>query len=162
MSTTIIQQGEIARLRAFHAAHFSGQPIPDLVSCPRNPVTQTESSHDVDIGGDNNSDDSVLGYYQDGVKRTLTDGQIKMFRHSEIQRLLNERRAARAKEEARAKTKESSKCDREPRKRRFEDEPATTHPNVDTLTYDEGPDTPVVSASVGKTFLWPILGQDPR
>lgn len=35
-----------------------------------------------------------LGYYPDGVKRTLTDEQIAMFRHSEIQALLRERRYA--------------------------------------------------------------------
>ena len=28
-----------------------------------------------------------LGYYDDGIKRTLTDEQVRMFRHSEIQRL---------------------------------------------------------------------------
>jgi len=34
-----------------------------------------------------------LGYYQDGVKRTLSDEQIAMFRHSEIQALIKERQA---------------------------------------------------------------------
>lgn len=33
-----------------------------------------------------------LGYYPDGVKRTLTDEQIAIFRHSEVQTLLRERR----------------------------------------------------------------------
>jgi hypothetical protein len=43
-------------------------------------------------------DDDGLGYYDDGVKRTLTDAQIAIFRHSEIQALLRERRhAAEAK-----------------------------------------------------------------
>ena len=37
-------------------------------------------------------DDDGLGYYSDGVKRTLTDEQVAMFRHSEIQALLRERR----------------------------------------------------------------------
>lgn len=32
-----------------------------------------------------------LGYYPDGVKRTLTDEQIRIFRHSEIHALLRER-----------------------------------------------------------------------
>jgi Protein of unknown function (DUF3807) len=40
-------------------------------------------------------DDDGLGYYDDGVKRTLTDAQIAIFRHSEIQALLRERRHAR-------------------------------------------------------------------
>lgn len=33
-----------------------------------------------------------LGYYDDGVKRTLTDEQIAMFRHTEIETLLREKR----------------------------------------------------------------------
>jgi hypothetical protein len=37
-------------------------------------------------------DDDNLGCYHDGVKRTLTDEQVAMFRHSEIQRLLQQRR----------------------------------------------------------------------
>lgn len=37
-------------------------------------------------------DDDGLGFYEDGVKRTLTDEQVAMFRHSEIQRLLMERK----------------------------------------------------------------------
>lgn len=32
-------------------------------------------------------EDDGLGYYPDGVKRTLTDEQIAMFRHSELQTL---------------------------------------------------------------------------
>lgn len=37
-------------------------------------------------------DEHELGYYADGVRRTITDEQIAMFRHSEIQALLRERR----------------------------------------------------------------------
>lgn len=37
-------------------------------------------------------EDDGLGYYDDGVKRTLTDAQIAIFRHSEIQSLLREQR----------------------------------------------------------------------
>lgn len=40
-------------------------------------------------------DDDGLGYYEDGVKRTLTDEQIAMFRHTEIQAILRERRLKR-------------------------------------------------------------------
>jgi Protein of unknown function (DUF3807) len=36
-------------------------------------------------------DDDSLGYYQDGVNRTLTDEQVAIFRHMEIQELLNNR-----------------------------------------------------------------------
>lgn len=37
------------------------------------------------------NDEDDLGYYPDGVKRTLTDEQIEIFRHSEIHSLLRER-----------------------------------------------------------------------
>ena len=37
-------------------------------------------------------DEDDLGCYADGVKRTLTDEQIAIFRHSEIQSLLREKR----------------------------------------------------------------------
>lgn len=44
-------------------------------------------------------DDDGLGWYEDGVKRTLTDSQIEMFRHSEIEALAREKRARRREEE---------------------------------------------------------------
>lgn len=37
-------------------------------------------------------EDDGLGFYPDGTKRTLTDAQIAMFRHSEIQAALRARR----------------------------------------------------------------------
>lgn len=42
-------------------------------------------------------DDDGLGYYEDGVKRTLTDEQISMFRHSELQALRRDRERAQAR-----------------------------------------------------------------
>ncbi|KAJ9648586.1 hypothetical protein H2199_001441 [Coniosporium tulheliwenetii] len=41
---------------------------------------------------DASEEDHELGYYADGVRRTITDEQVAMFRHSEIQALLRERR----------------------------------------------------------------------
>jgi len=44
-------------------------------------------------------EDDGLGYYKDGVKRTLTDEQIAIFRHSEIEELRrNQRHAEETKE----------------------------------------------------------------
>lgn len=40
-----------------------------------------------------------LGYYSDGVKRTLTDEQLAMFRHSEIEQLVREGRMQREEAE---------------------------------------------------------------
>jgi hypothetical protein len=46
-------------------------------------------------------EDDGLGYYDDGVKRTLTDDQIEMFRHSELEQLeREERKKAESKDEA--------------------------------------------------------------
>ena len=45
-------------------------------------------------------EDDDLGYYPDGVKRTLTDDQIAMFRHSEIYSILRERQVHKENIEA--------------------------------------------------------------
>jgi len=56
------------------------------------PVEEEEYAED--------TEDDGLGYYEDGVKRTLTDEQIAIFRHSEIEALLRDRRhAEEAKED---------------------------------------------------------------
>lgn len=47
-----------------------------------------------------NEDDDGLGYYPDGVKRTLTNEQIAMFRHSEIYSLLRERQLLKENSES--------------------------------------------------------------
>ncbi|KAJ5766266.1 uncharacterized protein N7511_003882 [Penicillium nucicola] len=60
-------------LQAFHAKHFPGKPQPILPP-----------------GNDQLAEDD-LGYYPDGVKRTLTDEQIRIFRHSEIHALLRQK-----------------------------------------------------------------------
>lgn len=56
------------------------------------PNTAYEKSHDISAEDD-------LGYYPDGVKRTLTDEQIRIFRHSEIHALLRERQIKAENEE---------------------------------------------------------------
>ncbi|KAJ5193215.1 hypothetical protein N7449_009357 [Penicillium cf. viridicatum] len=60
-------------LKAFQFKHFPGQQL--TVFPQENDQTTAED----------------LGYYPDGVKRTLTDEQIRIFRHSEIHALLRER-----------------------------------------------------------------------
>jgi len=72
-------------LRAFHAKHFPDAPAPEHVLYGVDPEAQaTEEYYD--------EADDGLGYYPDGTKRTLTDEQIAMFRHSEIQAILRKRR----------------------------------------------------------------------
>lgn len=49
-------------------------------------------------------DDDGLGYYPDGVKRTLTDEQIAMFRHSEIYALQRAHQVRQENQEAELET----------------------------------------------------------
>lgn len=77
-------------LRVFHEKHFPHAPAPE------------HFLHGVELEADEEYDeeyceeeDEGLGYYPDGKKRTLTDAQIAMFRHSEIQSILRERRLRR-------------------------------------------------------------------
>ena len=60
-------------LHVFRTRHFQDVP-------------EHHSSYDFD-----EEEDDGLGYYPDGVKRTLTDDQVAMFRHSEIYAILRER-----------------------------------------------------------------------
>ena len=82
-----------ADLLAFHASHFSVSAtehstknhLADQVELTAQQPEEEEGEYEEDDG---------LGYYPDGVKRTLTDEQIAIFRHSEIQALLRKRRHA--------------------------------------------------------------------
>lgn len=78
--------------------HFATPQIETFTREFLGPVKDTEevSKEWYDVYED---EDDGLGYYPDGVKRTLTDDQIAMFRHSEIQTLLRkQQRAAEDKE----------------------------------------------------------------
>ena len=59
---------------------------------------ENESQENGEGYGDGDGDDD-LGYYPDGVKRTLTEEQIAIFRHTEIEMLLKEKRREREEEE---------------------------------------------------------------
>jgi len=78
-------------LRAFHSKHLAGCPLPTTFLLDYVEVAEGNAEY--------YDDDDGLGWYDDGVKRTLTDEQIAMFRHSEIQTLLTERRLQREAEE---------------------------------------------------------------
>lgn len=82
-SIALIHQGD---LLAFHAKHFPNAPKPEHVLHRVFEEAAEESYEEEDDG---------LGYYPDGSKRTLTDEQIAMFRHSEIQAVLRKRRLQR-------------------------------------------------------------------
>lgn len=78
-----------AELKTFHEAHF-GESVVDNFSHSFLPhdtqFHQTLPELEDDDGYEDEEDDG-LGYYRDGVKRTLTDEQIAMFRHSELEAL---------------------------------------------------------------------------
>ncbi|KAL6704738.1 hypothetical protein ACN47E_007659 [Coniothyrium glycines] len=75
-------------LRAFHAKHFPHAPLPEeILSCISAGADLVEENYD--------EGDDGLGYYANGAKRTLTDEQIAIFRHTEIQTILRKRRLKR-------------------------------------------------------------------
>lgn len=77
----------------FHTLHFPRSALvasPPYLDQQQAPEPQSHNHYEEEV--------DELGYYADGVKRTLTDEQIAMFRHSEIQQLLKERRRRREQE----------------------------------------------------------------
>jgi hypothetical protein len=78
-------------LRAFHAKHLPTAALPEqfFLGADTEPEDQYYTYQD-----------DGLGYYEDGIKRTLTDEQIALFRHTEIQTILRERRHQREAEES--------------------------------------------------------------
>lgn len=144
-SSTGLPSVDAEQLRRFHQAHFPGQKVPEVSAANR--VEGLERYED------------GLGYYTDGVKRTLTDEQVKMFRHSEIQRLLSERRQAqsRREEDERRQRRQDKRATRPPR---FDDEPAQRQDNVDMLMYDDAPTAEEDQKPPSeRKFLWPTLGK---
>jgi hypothetical protein len=74
-------------LRAFHAQHFPHAPAPEYILHGTEPATEATEEYYEEYY----EEDDGLGYYPDGTKRTLTDEQIAMFRHSEIHATLRKR-----------------------------------------------------------------------
>ncbi|KAL4814108.1 hypothetical protein BDW67DRAFT_187016 [Aspergillus spinulosporus] len=86
-------------LQAFQAKHF-----PATVKLLQSPSHPTHDAFNENLYAnvdeeDVEDEDDGLGYYPDGVKRTLTDEQIRIFRHSEIHALLRERQIKQENEE---------------------------------------------------------------
>lgn len=81
-----------ADLEAFHTKHFSESALEHF-------ATQFLSSADHHEAGQAEEDDDGLGYYPDGVKRTLTDEQIEIFRHSELEAERKKAEKAHARED---------------------------------------------------------------
>ena len=81
-------------LYAFHARIF-GSSAPIQRFC-----TEQELHDDATNKKIFRAEDDDLGYYPDGNKRTLTNEQIAMFRHSEIYSILRERQVRKENLEA--------------------------------------------------------------
>ncbi|KAM0305459.1 hypothetical protein ACHAPM_001839 [Fusarium culmorum] len=80
-------------LFAFHEAHFSQAALASFGSDFIEAPSQDHSQDDATVDAWDGKDDG-LGYYPDGVKRTLTDEQIEIFRHSELEALRKEKEKA--------------------------------------------------------------------
>lgn len=91
-------------LLAFQSKHFPTDPRPAPVHYGTAETTDNDAEDYPYEGGD----DDGLGYYPDGVKRTLTDEQIQIFRHSEIHALLREKQRKQEEEERRKASSSSS------------------------------------------------------
>ncbi|KAI0810259.1 hypothetical protein GGR55DRAFT_678855 [Xylaria sp. FL0064] len=80
-----------ADIESFYATHFSNEAIGLFESQFLRPDLVHDDNTD-NYYHEGEEEDDGLGYYPDGVKRTLTDEQIVIFRHSELEAL---RRAER-------------------------------------------------------------------
>lgn len=153
--TACISQADVASLRTFHEKHFPCQRVPN--------ITPTEAAQDP-------VDSTDLGFYEDGTPRILTDEQIAMFRHSEIQQILAERRRKKAKEEedserrerAQSRVQRKNKHNVNGRAGRYDND-AQVHARQgpQELSYDNDIAEAKQSAEQSpqpKTFQWPVLG----
>ncbi|KAL2169833.1 hypothetical protein VTG60DRAFT_5574 [Thermothelomyces hinnuleus] len=109
-----ISQAEMA---AFHNAHFSKFSRDHFEAHFLRPEHQPASTATYD-GADGDGEeyyeeeeDDGLGYYPDGVKRTLTDEQIAIFRHSEIEALRRARESFPSKRPKNTKSSEDATQD---------------------------------------------------
>ena len=75
-------------VKAFHCQFFN--PSGDALQHVQF-ENYEDSQSEEDRGEEKYEEDDGLGYYPDGVKRTLTDEQIEIFRHSELHALEREK-----------------------------------------------------------------------
>ena len=82
-------------LLAFQLSHFGDDTQPETWFVEAEVALSYEPEFDHE-----DEENDELGYYNDGAKRTLTDEQIQMFRHSEMEQLIREGVLAREEEES--------------------------------------------------------------
>ncbi|KAL2021444.1 hypothetical protein VTK56DRAFT_7197 [Thermocarpiscus australiensis] len=88
-----------AEMIAFHEAHFS-KPATEHFEThflrPSHAAAQDTTYNGADEDEEQyDEEDDGLGYYPDGVKRTVTDEQIAIFRHSELEALRRARESSK-------------------------------------------------------------------
>lgn len=106
---------------------------------------ETQDNYDYDYYHEDGEEEDDLGYYPDGVKRTLTDEQIRIFRHSEIHALRREKelaeeaRAERSREQPseNAGTEQADKNSSQPGSRSKNIQSGTAGSEAISLDYDE-------------------------
>lgn len=76
-----------SEIEAFHAEHFSSAAVELFASEFIQPQPPNDDQYYEEYYEEYEEEDDGLGYYPDGVKRTLTDEQIAIFRHSELEAL---------------------------------------------------------------------------
>ncbi|PYH47657.1 uncharacterized protein BP01DRAFT_193683 [Aspergillus saccharolyticus JOP 1030-1] len=107
----------IAPTPAHYLSRFQAQqePLTKQGHAPQEgDLTANTHEHESEYDGyDYDDDDDGLGYYPDGVKRTLTDEQIRIFRHSEIHALLRQKEL---REEAERERREEEEAEEEARR----------------------------------------------
>ncbi|KAM6476260.1 hypothetical protein HDV62DRAFT_384435 [Trichoderma sp. SZMC 28011] len=74
-------------LLEFQRRHFSSEAAADFGQNFTKLPPQESSEAQLYEEWEEEEEDDGLGYYEDGVKRTLTDEQIAIFRHSELREL---------------------------------------------------------------------------
>ncbi|KAK4454765.1 hypothetical protein QBC34DRAFT_421122 [Podospora aff. communis PSN243] len=104
MAVIKVPQISKAEMTSFHDEHFLRPSTehftahflrPDRTDLQRNLL----AAEDEDYNEEEEEDDG-LGYYHDGVKRTLTDEQIAIFRHSELEALRRSRESTEIRKAA--------------------------------------------------------------
>jgi len=133
-------------LANFFEAHFTPDAVANFGWAFMNPDVYSQSQ-DTSAQCNWDYEDDGLGYYEDGVKRTLTDEDIEFFRQSELRELRQQQsrsQAGTSKPEASSANRVSKKTNkrngkngrREPkpdlRKRTWD----VVDAGLDTLNYD--------------------------
>jgi hypothetical protein len=98
-------------MAAFHEAHFSQLATDHFHTHflrPDDPPAQETTYNAADEDEYYEEEDDGLGYYPDGVKRTLTDEQIAIFRHSEFEALRRARGSSQPRKSTTTNPEEDS------------------------------------------------------